>query len=157
MQFFAFCIIITMSFLESWVQTWFSFSGVTLPLILSALLLLQAKINRQLLPWFGLSAGLIADLGSAGYFGVYTLYYLALSILLSLKFPTLNPKQRVIVRCGAVLVAALLQPFYLTIANRQFFFNLEELLGINVIRVAILGVIVMLLYMQAIRESSIEL
>jgi cell shape-determining protein MreD len=59
----------------------FSFSGSPIPLVMISLTLISFR-KVDILPWLGLMAGLVIDCTSIGPFGLWSLYYLAICLIL---------------------------------------------------------------------------
>ena len=141
MQTIAFIIIILLALTESWFQPWLAVVGVAVPLTLSGLVLLQAKVSPQLLPWLGLVAGVTIDLSSANYFGINTLYYLLTAWLVTQILTNANQRKKLWVGVGIISLAGLIQPWYLILANRQFETDLWYSLWVSLIRFGCVGVL----------------
>jgi rod shape-determining protein MreD len=154
MQIFAFIIVILLAFIESWLQPWFSVSGVAVPLILIFLIFTQAKIDHRLLPWLGLIAGLVVDLGNAGYFGVNTLYYLVIFWVVSLPLPQKNYRERIWLRISIIIAATLIQPWYVMIANRQITAEIGYNFWVSLVRVGWVSIISAMSLWYLIRKES---
>ena len=130
-----------LALIESWFQPWLAVAGVAVPLALSGLVLLQAKVGPQLFPWLGLTAGLTIDLSSASYFGVNTLYYLLVDWVMVQVLAKDDQRKRLWVRVGIISLAALIQPWYLVLANRQFETDVWYSFWTSIIRLAYVGVL----------------
>src|SRR5690606_15806026 len=98
MQITAIITIILVALVESWFQPWIAVAGVAAPITFAGLVLLQAKINPQLFPWYGLAAGFTLDLTSFNYFGVNAFYYLLVSWLMSWELARANLRKKLWIR-----------------------------------------------------------
>lgn len=157
MQTITFIIIILLALTESWFQPWLAVAGVAVPLTLSGLVLLQAKVSSQLLPWLGLAAGVAIDLSSVNYFGINTLYYLLTAWLVTQVLTNANQRKKLWVRVGIISLAGLIQPWYLILANRQFETDLWYSLWVSLIRFGCVGVLALVFawFLSRKEESGI--
>ncbi len=134
MQITLFILMVLVALCESWFQPWLAVAGVTIPLTLIALSLMQINIDRNLLPWLGFLGGLVIDLQSAGYFGVNSLYYLLVAWIMAQLLIHPRYGKNVWLGVGVLSIAALIQPWYLLVAERQLGTDFGYVLWVSLMR-----------------------
>lgn len=153
MQLLIFVPVILIALAESWLQPWFSVAGVSLPLTLITLSILSIKMNTGHLPWLGLLAGLVIDIGSANYIGANAAYYLFVGWIATQNFSKMAIYKRAWIRAGLFISAAFIQPWYLLIINRQLSIDVDYNLWISAIRAGWVAIVAITLVWVLTRKD----